>query len=596
MGTMSDVLREGAGQADATAQLLKGYALQPVAGLGGASRVIMDLLRGRGVDRSMEAGARTVEDIGGWGGGPVTERGAQRLGELGGMVERGTQAVGDALGNPIDKLGSVPVVGPALAASALGFMETANPGKGVARAAKAASSPLVKALKYDPHTPEQALIPGLKPLAREDVQKLMLAEVLRRDPSTDPHASVEAFLKAAQAEPSLLTYGTMPTDARPGLHGMAEAFSKRSGKPIDVEETGGDYYDDDVPYKIEVAKTHGRGEVMRDRYGDYKQDEKTHSRGDYPMYDESGEVKFNEVKGPPVEGEDKVRAKRVALGGEPKRDSYGDQKYEYVKSRGGEPKLDERGNQKYYEKKNPDYYDREPESEGLRLSSGSGSIDIEGYGSGGPASVGAMNASDGGRGVGSLLYQTLLADASRSGNKIGANSLTGDNALRLLNNTLANYARTGDNPRNVTNTASGNRPRARGYATGPEIWEALTGEADARVDRRGGDPSRLQFNGTSFMVDGKPVAYDDIKGMTEDLSPEFRSTLVGPKTLMQAAVYKWLERATPEEAAGAAGEWKNTVKGPIFGKARVDMLGGLAAGTGGAAALINALRNDEEKK
>ena len=99
---------------------------------------MIDMLRGRGIDRSMQAGADTVEDISGWGGGPMTERGTERLRGLGGMVERGTKAVGDALGNPIDKLGEVPVVGPGLAAGALGFVEAApGPGK-AAKAAKQA--------------------------------------------------------------------------------------------------------------------------------------------------------------------------------------------------------------------------------------------------------------------------------------------------------------------------------------------------------------------------------------------------------------------------------------------------------------------------
>ena len=667
---LQDFLTEAGGQLDATGQLLKGYALQPVAGLGGAGRTMIDLLRGRGVGPAMEAGARTVEDIQGWGGGPMTERGAQRLGELGGLVERGTQAVGGALGNPIEKLGSIPTYGPALAASALGFMETANPAKGlkaVGTAAKGAKeAAMVKALRggdwtpepvrlpppeydfdqprqmmvpgvdpralqtargrdvrrdafveglrgqgdapplqhpgqqsldfpkplqYDPMVPGQAMIPGVEPLT----QQQMLGAALARQPSADPHASVNAFLNAARSDPSIFTYGTMPENVPPGLEAMAEAFGRRAKEPLYVEYRDG--YSDE-PYKIEVPKEHGYGEVMRDRYGDYKGGDKLHEPGDYPMKDEYGDIKTYEVKGPPREDDVKVTAMKVAQGGEPVRDRYGDTEFVYKKSRGGEPVRDERGNQKYTKVENPDYEDT---PEGIRLSSGKGHIDIEGYDEATPrhpAYVTATEASSGGRGTGSLMYQALLADASRSGKHIGTAGLTRDNQFRLLNNVLANVARTGVNTRDVTGTASGTRPRARGYASGPELWEALSGEADARVQGVGGDPNRLQFTGTGFTLDGKPAHYDDVKMNIEELSPQFRSgtrTLVGPKSLMQSAIYKWLERATPEEAEMAAKGWASNVGKPVFGRARPEFLGALAAGSGGAAALINALRGDDER-
>ena len=77
------------------------------------------------------------------------------------MVERGTQAVGDALGNPIDKLGEVPVVGPGLAAGALGFVETANPGKGAKSAADARPSAPPSAPPTVMRPKREAMFPGV---------------------------------------------------------------------------------------------------------------------------------------------------------------------------------------------------------------------------------------------------------------------------------------------------------------------------------------------------------------------------------------------------------------------------------------------------
>lgn len=180
---LRDLLTEAGGQVDATGQLLKGAALQPIAGLGGASRTMIDLLRGRGAGPAMEAGARTVEDIQGWGGGPYTERGAQRLGELGDVVSRGTQAVGNALGNPIDRLGEIPTYGPALAAGALGFLETADPTKGAGRAAKAAGSAISKARANVPtvmRPKREAMFPEVYMNPRELVSR---ARVAPEDPA-----------------------------------------------------------------------------------------------------------------------------------------------------------------------------------------------------------------------------------------------------------------------------------------------------------------------------------------------------------------------------------------------------------------------------
>jgi hypothetical protein len=202
---MAELLREITGQADAAAQLGKGIALQPVAGLGGLGRVGIDLLRGNGPEAAMAAGGRTVDEISGWGGGPFTQRGAERLGQLGETVGGATEAVGSALGNPIERLSEVPKVGPALAAGAMGFVEAADPTKTIGkatRAAKTAERAVSKAkstatLGYDPAELANRYpktLPGElvtdKKTGKEFLQKVQSPEA----------KAVEAVRKAAQKE------------------------------------------------------------------------------------------------------------------------------------------------------------------------------------------------------------------------------------------------------------------------------------------------------------------------------------------------------------------------------------------------------------
>jgi hypothetical protein len=412
------------------------------------------------------------------------------------------------------------------------------------------------------------------------------------DPAAMNRESVAAFLDEVRGNPEAFEFGPMPSESefrtpthRSGtgpLEEMADIFGERTGRRIYVEEHTPE--ESDVPYKIAVK--HGRGEAMYDRHGDIKMDEKTHPRGDFPMKDEYGDVKKDPVQ---IEGREVIdpetleplMQKRVAEGGEPVRDRRGDIKYELRKSEGGEVKRDERG--RIVEEKNPEYYEQ---PEDIELSTGGGDrITIHGDLFNEPT-VTATSASNTGHGksTGALLYQTLLADASRRGYNIGASSLTGDNAFRLLSNTLANYARTGVNPRDVANTASGRAPRARGFAEGPELWRAEAEEAKARIARHAGDPTALRFDPEAgFTIHGKPASAGDLKAALKELSPDVGETKVGLKSLQRTAFFDWLRNATPEQAREAA---KGIGKkyGPMFGVA------GFAIDQGG---LQDALRERE---
>ncbi len=116
---------------------------QPVAGLTGASYGLADLLRGKGTDAALKSAVDQIERVNAWGG-PVTERGQQRLGELGTTMQNVEEKVGGALGHPIDKLGETQ---PALAAGALGLLDIAGPGKGAGGAAKRAAKTAISKAK-----------------------------------------------------------------------------------------------------------------------------------------------------------------------------------------------------------------------------------------------------------------------------------------------------------------------------------------------------------------------------------------------------------------------------------------------------------------
>jgi len=124
--TLIDTLRRGGtealGHLDATGQLLKGLALQPVSGLAGASQGIADLLRGKGLDESLASANKRIEQVQGWGGGPQTERGGELLQTMGQTLE----PVVEKLHAPADWIGEK---SPLAGAAAMGFTELADPTK-----------------------------------------------------------------------------------------------------------------------------------------------------------------------------------------------------------------------------------------------------------------------------------------------------------------------------------------------------------------------------------------------------------------------------------------------------------------------------------
>jgi len=221
MSRLSDLLREAgtevAGQADATGQLLLGLAKQPVAGLTGASHGITALLRGKGKDAALADAVAQIERVNAMGG-PVTERGAQRLGELGGTMEKIEEGVGGALGHPIDKLGETQ---PALAAATLGLMDVAGPGKGAAGTAKrAATTAISKAKAANPFKDiaagrtvaeaKHAADLGFDPIKLRDEYPTVVEPQLTVDPKTGKEfyprtmtpemEALQKFRKAAQKD------------------------------------------------------------------------------------------------------------------------------------------------------------------------------------------------------------------------------------------------------------------------------------------------------------------------------------------------------------------------------------------------------------
>jgi hypothetical protein len=150
MSRLSDLLREAgtevAGQADATGQLLWGLAKQPVAGLTGASTGIASLLRGKGKDQSLADATEQIERVNAWGGAPVTERGGQRLQELGSTIKgAGDWATKNVPGAKAAGEGwdQYAMQNPAMAAGMVGLVEAApGPGKakGAMRAAEQATT------------------------------------------------------------------------------------------------------------------------------------------------------------------------------------------------------------------------------------------------------------------------------------------------------------------------------------------------------------------------------------------------------------------------------------------------------------------------
>lgn len=403
---------------------------------------------------------------------------------------------------------------------------------------------------------------------------------LRSEADAMNRPAVEAFYREARGNPKLFEFGGEPPANVRDIEGMARHFGQQSGERIHVDYGGGE---SDEPYKIEVAKEHGRGEVMRDRYGDYKYE--THASGDKPKYDQEGNLVTKEVEGhgPPEEGDRYASGltmdmPKPARGGEIVFEE-GSGEPQYLKSEGGEPMLDERGRVKYTKEENPDYRDSEPDTLELRVAGKGGPLTVHDWG--GEPTVTSTEVGKSAGKAGALMYQTLLADASRRGYEIGSQSLTEQNRLRLLANANANYARMGVNPRDVSGTASGLATPARGLAEGPEMWRAEAEEIKQRMRSQKVDPTRVRFDGNEFTVDGRTVEPDKIATTLGWRAGELN---IGQKSIMRMAFFDWLRGASPEEAQQVAKGWGKL--GPMIG------IGAAAVGTG---AMLGGAQNGEEQ-
>lgn len=209
MGAMDAILRELRGYGDLGLTIGSQAALQPVAGY----NAIAAALRGQ------DPGA-AVEQVQGMGWQPRTPEAQRTLRDWGGWM----QQAGDALGNPIDKLGEVPGVGPTLAAGALGFVEAADPTKAAGKATKAAT----RAIDTAKRTPtvmrpkREAMFPDIYMNPRELVSR---AKVAPEDPAMQQLFGVTRadLFDIAQQGTRKGNMTERPFNAAPGAKGAAHA-------------------------------------------------------------------------------------------------------------------------------------------------------------------------------------------------------------------------------------------------------------------------------------------------------------------------------------------------------------------------------------
>ena len=219
MSRLSDLLREAGteigGQADATGQLLLGLAKQPVAGLTGASTGITSLLRGKGKDAALADAVAQIERVNAAGPGPLTERGGQRLQEMGKTIEgAGDWATKNVPG--VKQAGEgwdeYSQANPAVAAVMAGLVE-AGPGKGAGTAKRAATGAISKAkttagmLRSADEIPRtKTALDPLYQLGEGDIAKSMISETASKGPtiSTDKIDTALGNRAALRAEPKVL--------------------------------------------------------------------------------------------------------------------------------------------------------------------------------------------------------------------------------------------------------------------------------------------------------------------------------------------------------------------------------------------------------
>lgn len=145
-------------------------------------------------------------------------------------------------------------------------------------------------------------------------------------------------------------------------------------------------------------------------------------------------------------------------------------------------------------------------------------------------------------GDGKLLYQAAYQWLANNGRMAAPDvGLSEINQLRKVGNELSAQVRNG-RPSAVMNT-----DRLKGVQDIPALWAAESKESASRVPSVG----KLSFDGTQFLIGRKPVTDADITASIAAIDPTFEQG-VGPMTAKRGAIYRWLQKASPEQAATAA--------------------------------------------
>lgn len=154
-------------------------------------------------------------------------------------------------------------------------------------------------------------------------------------------------------------------------------------------------------------------------------------------------------------------------------------------------------------------------------------------------------------GGGKALYQAALEWASNNGKVINPDpsGISEINQLRKLGNVLSAQVRSGGNPVAVINSAG-----IDDVARVPQIWRSELKMASSRVPAI----NNVTFDGKSFNMSDA-----DITRIIKANDPSF-SQGVGVMTAKRAAIARWLETATPDNAKKAAAALAAIGAGPVF--------------------------------
>lgn len=228
MGATDTILRELRGYGDLGLTLGSKAALQPVAGY----NAILAALRGKDPGQA-------VEDVQGMGWQPRTPEAQRTLRDWGGWMEK----AGNALGNPIDRLGEV---SPTLGAAALGFVETADPTKSLGKAKRAASAAtqaieraaLPDALRGfgEAKAAREAATAGrVAAMADEAAPAIERQKGAGTRAKVDPDVFRQRYAATAAAEGPELALESIVQSARKGEHLKPQAGGGYAGAPRTVQ-------------------------------------------------------------------------------------------------------------------------------------------------------------------------------------------------------------------------------------------------------------------------------------------------------------------------------------------------------------------------